>query len=194
MTNIRHRRSSLPRASFAITAGVAIALAGFHLAIAKQLTNTEMKQLPTTLWQTIDLLVEQIRFRRTNVEGVLDVTLFDSDPRQFVIQPSFQSLEGGPVRLADGVVMESIDLRVRPERASHPGFLGLRVAGTCIRLDVVRARYGTLSITDYPRGRSWDEVTSHTTIQPWGRLSFSFAERNPDCLSSVVLRPKDLSR
>jgi len=175
------------------TAGLAMVLAGCNLAIAKQQKDTEMKQLPMTLWQTIDTLVEQIPFRRAKVERVLGVELFDSDRRQFAIQPSFQPLEGGPVRLADGLVIETVDLRVRPEQESHPGFLGLRVAGTCIRLDAVRARYGALTVTDRPRGRSWDEVTSYTTIEPWGELSFSFAERNRDCLSSVAFAPKGLT-
>ena len=150
-----------------------------------------MNQLPTTLWQTIDTLTEQIPFRRAKIERAFETKLFVGDPRQFVIQPSFEPLEGGPVGLADGVVVEMIDLRVRPEE-SHPGFLVLRVAGTCISLDEVRARYGTLAITDRPRGRSLDEVTSFTTIQPWGKLTFSFTVRNPDCLSSVAFAPKGL--
>ena len=179
-----------PRTLLVGAVGLVIALAEWNVAIGKQWKEAEMKQLSTTLWQTIDTLAQQIPFRRAKVERTLGIALSASDPRQFVIQPSFQPLEGGPVRLADGVVID-IDLRVRQEE-SHPGFLVLRVAGTCIGLDAVRAHYATLRVTDHPRGRSWDEVTSYTTVLPWGELSFSFAERNPDCLSSVAFAPNGL--
>jgi len=176
-----------------VAIGLEIALAACNSAIGKQLKDTEMTHLPMTLWQTIDTLVQQIPFRRAKVERVLGIALFDSDPRQFIIEPSFQPLEGGPVRLADGIVIENIDLRVRPQE-SHPGFLAVDLIGTCISLDTVRAHYGTLAITDYPRGRSLDEVTSFTAILPWGRLSFGFSERNPGCLSEICFAPKGLKR
>ena len=89
------------------------------------------------------------------------------------------------------MIVEKIDLR-RGQEEDDPGFLALIVGGTCIGLDAVRARYGALTVTDRPRGRSWNEVTSYTTIQPWGELSFSFAQRNPDYLSSVAFAPKGL--
>jgi hypothetical protein len=62
--------------------------------------------------------------------------------------------------------------------------------GECISLDTVRSRYGNLKITDFPRGRSLDEATSYSTFPAWGKLSFGFTERNPDCLAYVVINPK----
>jgi len=174
-----------------VAAGLAMALAGCNLATGKQLKDAEMMQSPMTLWQTIDTLAQQIPFTRAKVERVLESGLFVRDPREFAIQPSFQALGGGPAGLADGVVVDKIDLRIGEEK-DDPGFLVLRLAGSCIGLDAVRAHYPTLGVTDRPRGRSWDEVTSYTTVLPWGRLSFSFAQRNPDCLSSVAFAPNGL--
>jgi len=191
MTNTLSCPNSVKRALLPVIAWLAMALSGCNPASGKQLKDAEMNQLPATLWQTIDTLAKQIPFKRAKIERVFETKLFVGDPREFVIQPSFESLEGGPVGLADGVVVEMIDLRVGPED-SDPGFLVLRVAGTCINLDEVRARYGTLAITDHPRGRSLDEVTAFTSNEPWGKLSFGFAVRNPDCLSGVAFAPKGL--
>jgi len=152
-------------------------------------SNHVMAAPPITLWQTIDTLAQQIPFTQAKVERVLSVTLSDPDPGTLVFQPTlFRFLEGGPLTLANGVVIENVDLRVR-HTGDDPDFLALDIAGSCIRLNVVRAHYGDLKITDHPRGHSLNDVTSHTAVLPWGELSFSFAERNPDCLSSIVLDP-----
>ncbi|WP_345889846.1 hypothetical protein [Paraburkholderia sp. Cy-641] len=104
---------------------------------------------------------------------------------------AFQFYTGGPVDLADDVVISNVDLRIR-YRAGHPGFLVLNLSGSCITLDMVRAYYRSLRVTDRPRGRSLDEVTSYTTALHWGDLSFSFKERNPNCLSSLAFDPKPI--
>ncbi|MGV2288490.1 hypothetical protein AAHK20_07215 [Trinickia sp. YCB016] len=150
-----------------------------------------MAQLEMTLWQTIDALVEAIPLTRVKVENVLKIRFVDSDPSNYAIQPSsFQPLDGGPVKLSDGVVIGNVDLRIKREEG-HPGFLVLdSLGGECIKLDAVRARYGNLRITDFPRGRSLDEATSYSAFPAWGKLSFGFTERNPDCLAYVVINPK----
>jgi len=152
-----------------------------------------MTQSPMTLWQTIDALVQQIPFTQENVERVLGTTLFDTDPTKLIIRPtSSRFLDSEPVALANGVIVE-IDLRVRPNQAGHPGFLVLNVTGNCVRLDAVRAHYHDVRITATPRApsafHSLDEVTSRSTMQPRGKLSFSFAERNRECLSSIAFKP-----
>jgi len=151
-----------------------------------------MTQSLKTLWQTIDTLTQQIPFTQEKVERVLGVTLFDTDPTKLIIRPtSSRFLDSEPITLANGVVIE-VDLRVRPNQ-DRPGFLVLNVSGTCVRLDAVRAHYDGLRITATPRAlspqHSLDEVTSHSTMQQWGKLSFSFAERNRECLSSIAFKP-----
>ena len=83
------------------------------------------------------------------------------------------------------------DLRINRE-GMHPGFLVINLSGSCIKLAEVRSRYEGLQITDHPRGHSLDESTSYTAALSWGALSFSFKERQPDCLSSVAFEPKKL--
>jgi len=115
--------------------------------------------------------MEQIPFTRSNVERVFATELFVRDPREFVIRPSFLPPGGGPVSLADGVMVRKIDLRVRQEE-SHPGFLVPRVGGTCIGLDAVRAHHGTLTFNERPRGRSLNEA-SPSAIRLACRVSLS---------------------
>ncbi|TKC83119.1 hypothetical protein FAZ69_25865 [Trinickia terrae] len=149
-----------------------------------------MMQLEMTLWQTIDALIQQIPFTRAKVENVLKIRFVDSDPSNYAIQPSsFQPLDGGPIKLSDGVVIGNVDLRIS-NKEGDPGFLVLNLAGACIGLDAVRAHYGDLRITDFPRGRSLDEVTAHSAFLNWGGLNFGFRERNPDCLAGVSFDPR----
>jgi len=176
-----------------MAAGLILALAGCNSATVKPVKDAQMTESSKTLWQTIDALAQQIPLTQEKVERVLDITLFDTDPRTLVFQPtSFRPLEGGPVVLANGVVIENVDLRVKYVE-NDPGFLVLNFAGTCVHLDAVRAHYDGVRITATPRAlsafHSLDETTSHSTMLSWGKLSFLFAERNPECLSSVVLAP-----
>lgn len=93
--------------------------------------------------------------------------------------------EGGPVHLKGEVEIESIDLRVSKDKANSR-MMVLKLAGNCVRKADVLGRNHDLAITDHPRGRSLDEETSYSVEKPWGKLSFGFAERSPDCLRSVV--------
>ena len=141
---------------------------------------------PMTLWQAIDALARQVPFTRSKVQAALSVALIERD------NPSnelFQFYKSNPVKLAEGVEIENVDLRVK-RSGGHPGLVVLSTDGACVSLGDVRARYGDLEITGTPRGRSLDEETMHSTQLPWGKLSFGFRERKPDCLSSVVLNPR----
>lgn len=67
--------------------------------------------------------------------------------------------------------------------------LSLDIEGTCLTLSDVRSRYPKLDLTDVPHGHSWEEQTLWTSTQAWGRVSFGFKAKNPDCLCSVTMRP-----
>ncbi len=144
-----------------------------------------MTQPKMTLWQAIDALAMQIPFSKAKVETALDTRM--SEVRRNAYTVFLQNEH--PVMLAGDGRIAQVDLRLGMEQGD-PGFMVLNLDGGCIGLDAVRARYRELKITDTPRGHSLDEVTSHSASLPWGELSFSFKERNPNCLASVAFDPK----
>ncbi len=144
-----------------------------------------MTQSKMTLWQAIDALVNQIPFSKPKVESTLGAQLSEVRRNPYTV---FLQNERTVV-LAGGERINKIDLRLGTEEGD-PGFLALDIDGDCIGIEAVRSHYGEVKITDVPRGRSLDEATTHSTVLPWGKLSFGFKERNPDCLAYVVLNPK----
>jgi hypothetical protein len=98
---------------------------------------------------------------------------------------NFYSASGGQL---DGMAVTAIDYREpKPGSDATAGsMLNLKVKGKCPKRSDLEARFGKLTLTGYPRGKSLDEESSWSRIEPWGRLSFGFAERNPDCLSSIT--------
>ena len=136
-----------------------------------------------TLWEAVDALAAQVPFSKGNVEATLSLSLRE---RVVPSNPLFDFFEGAGLRLRDGELVSNVDLRVKKDDP-RIGLLVLSLEGACIRIEDVRARYGALDLTDFSRGRSLDESTSFSTAQRWGKLSFGFKERNPDCLAYVVL-------
>jgi hypothetical protein len=142
-----------------------------------------------TLWQSVDALVQQVPFTQTKVENALITQLAEKDTsRNPIRNTAFQFYIGGPVRLSGGVRISKVDLRIR-HKPGHPGFLMLNLEGACIDLSEVRAHYSELKVTERPRGKSLEEVTSYTAELRWGELSFSFKERNPNCVWSLAFEP-----
>jgi hypothetical protein len=139
-----------------------------------------------TLWQVIENLAKQVPFSKTKVESVLSIRLLENDERSNDV---FQFFKGEYIELTNGIAVSRVDLRIKRD-GPHPGFLVLELQGTCVGIEEVRRHYRGLEITDTPRGKSLDDVTSHTTKQAWGELSFSFKERKPECLSSIAFDPK----
>ncbi|WP_240651252.1 MULTISPECIES: hypothetical protein [unclassified Variovorax] len=138
-----------------------------------------------TLWQAIEALAAQLPFSTQKVGRTLSTTLSDTHAEGGDV---FRFFEGTPVRLGDGTELARIDLRIKRE-GPHPGFLVLELGGRCVPMAEVRQHYAKLEITGVPRGRSLDEATTHTATLGWGRLSFGFTERNPDCLAQVAFDP-----
>lgn len=138
------------------------------------------------LWQTIEGLTRRIPFTKAGVEAFLGVALRETEQSN----PHFQFFDGPEVALDQGVVIAALDLRIK-RKGGHSGFLVLELAGPCITLPQVRSYYHQLELTQIPRGRSLDETTVHSAMLPWGKLSFGFREKNPDCLAMVVFDPKN---
>jgi len=145
-----------------------------------------MTHLNMPLWQIIVTLALQIPFSKQKVESVLSTPVFEVDNTP---NDQLHSYESKPVELADGVVISTIDLRIK-RVGKDPGFLVLNIDGTCITKDQLEARYKHLRITGTPHGHSLEERTVYSQDMPWGTLSFGFKERKPDCLATVVFDPK----
>ena len=77
------------------------------------------------------------------------------------------------------------DLRVNARTSE--AILVLDVVDTCPGKHDVLRRYPGAVISNHPRGHALDEETSYTVERQWGRLTFGFKERSPDCLSSVTM-------
>ncbi|AXV72693.1 hypothetical protein CJO75_00075 [Ralstonia solanacearum] len=184
MTNRSRPRSSL-RSLISIL-GLAIWLAGCGQADKQKIQDSHMTRSKMTLWQAIDALAQQVPFTKAKIESLLSTQFVETGSSPNGISQYFESHS---VTLSDGVVIETVDLRTQ-HQSSHPGFMVLKLSGPCISFDMVRSHYGNLEVTDVPRGRSLEESTTHSTTLPWGRLSFSFKERNPGCLASVTFKPK----
>jgi hypothetical protein len=164
---------------------------GCSLAIEQYRKDSQMTQSDKTLWQAIDALAQQVPFTRTKVEAVLMTPLVEKDTsRSPFPNKAFRFyIAGRTVSLSDGVVISDVDLRIR-HRAGHPGFLVLNLNGACIGLHKIRAHYEDIKLTFPPRPDSADPSTGYSVLLPWGKLSFGFLMRNPDCLSSLVFDPE----
>ena len=180
MTNTTRARSESRRRWLL---GLAIGLTGCVSAIESKEKAHKMTTRQMTLWQLIDALAQQVPFSKIKVETVLATDLHEI--RRTNHTAFFQ---GGGVELAQACKVARIDLRLGTE-PKDPGFLVLDIEGVCIRIEDLRERYNTLDLTETPRGRSLDESTTYSVVKPWGKLSFGFKERKPDCLAQVALDP-----
>ena len=165
--------------------GMVLCLAGCAQANGRNIRNEQMARPEMTLWQAIDALPRQIPFTKIRIERLLSAELVETDEGGNDLLRFFKS---NRVKLLDGVVIENVDLRIK-RVGPDPGFLVLDTGGSCVTIEDVRLHYKNLRITDRPRGRSLEEVTSHTTTLSWGTLSFGFKERNRKCLASVAFDP-----
>ena len=138
-----------------------------------------------TVWQVIEGLGKLAPFSKSKVENQLSITLSEYDHPS---NDAFRFFKGGRTGLANGVIISNVDLRLKREEG-HPGFLVLELQGTCVDIKEVRQHFERLEITHTPRGRSPDDVTSHSAQRAWGEISFSFTERKPDCVSSIAFEP-----
>lgn len=80
---------------------------------------------------------------------------------------------------------------IRVEHRTIPAGGALMVVmlgAPCLARATVETRYGPLEVTDVPRSGHPDEETVFARAEPWGELRFGFAQRRPQCLSSLVLK------
>jgi len=139
-------------------------------------------ELPLDLWALLPLLVAQTPLDAPKLAAALQSPVVQRD----IHNEWTDGFYGGPVRLADGVILDEAFLRVSKRDPAAWGLV-LTLAGSCIPEAEVLRRHDGLEITGHPRGGSLDEATTWSRPEPWGRLAFSFTERRPDCLSSILI-------
>jgi hypothetical protein len=134
------------------------------------------------LWEIIESLTLKPLFDPNAVEEALGMRLVR------YVEPSndaFDFFQGPGFPLDGGSELQKVSLRLG---RTNPviALLMLDITGACIQIEEVRQHYPLIEMTERPRGRSLDEAKVFSTTQSWGRLSFGFRERNPQCLSFVV--------
>lgn len=150
--------------------------------------ETFMKNNGMTLFEVIDLLVQQVPFKKEKVEHTLSTSFFLREQNEYTI-----SFNANDIQLADGVLIRNIELRAS-KNLQTPGLLIIDIVGKCFSLKKIKNHYDALEITGVPRGKSLDESTTYSASLPWGTLSFGFKERDPQCLSWVVLDPLKMKK
>jgi hypothetical protein len=132
------------------------------------------------LWTLIDYLPTRMPLDREKLQSALGVVLNLTDSNDYT-----DFFEGGPVHLLEDVDVEKLELRVNKQNPLQR-LLILSLSGRCVERPALLSRYKDLQLTGHPRGRSPDEETSWSKQHAWGKLSFGFPERNPNCLRTVV--------
>lgn len=138
-----------------------------------------------TLWQVVDRLTREFPLTKARVEGVLGAVLTE---RENSGNPLYLSYRSNRQKLNDGTVIANVDFRIK-RTGNDVGFIVVDLEGTCIDYRAVNSHYQGLHITGVPRGGSLNEAITHAAILPWGKLSFGFARRNPDCLAWITVEP-----
>lgn len=138
----------------------------------------------------ISQIVEQVRaaqrLDRPLVEKLIHAPIDKTSGTAF-----FETYEAKDVALSG--LSANIELRmpIAGSGATGGAILTMRIIHGCPRRSEVEARYKPWTIANIPHGRSLDEETIWSRTEAWGDFAFGFAERDPDCLSSVSFRTKD---
>lgn len=119
---------------------------------------------------------------------------------QFPLELTLQTLndyinvyQTNSVKMEDEGKITDIELRVSKSSGGMAPFLSFSPDGKCTTLDDVRKPYPCIKLSDYPRGQSENDVTSYTSHPDLDGqvITFSFAVKNPDCLSKVIITAKE---
>ncbi|HHA2001406.1 hypothetical protein V5031_09880 [Enterobacter kobei] len=122
----------------------------------------------------------------------LSVTSLSNAPLSFKITRQNEYINfynADDFKLDDGASITEIGLRLSKDNGDMAPLLNFSPSGQCITLDTVKIHFPQLVLTDYPQGRSENEVTSYTAPKDSNgqKVSFSFTVKKPDCLDSVVI-------
>jgi len=148
------------------------------------LGNAEAKTNTPRLWKFINQMSAAINNTTTNNIDKFPLPVQLASENEFV-----KFYKADTHSLADATKISDIDLRLSKDNRSMAPFLLFSYSGRCITLNDIKSQYHTLVLTDYPRDRSENEVSSYTTsADSHGQnITFSFSVKTPDCLSLVSI-------
>lgn len=97
--------------------------------------------------------------------------------------------QGENITLYDSSKIMDIDLRLSKVPDGMAPFFSFSYSGNCISLNEIKKRYDELKLTDYPRGRSKNEMASYTTLidKNGQKITFGFTEKEPNCLHKIII-------
>lgn len=126
----------------------------------------------------------------------ISIQRLDSAPLSFSLTDSNEYINFYRARrltLADSTHIDEIELRLSKAQGEMAPLMSFQPQGQCIALTEIQKHYPKLSLTDYPRGKSENEVTSYTTAADANGqvITFSFRAIKPDCLSQVVITAEE---
>ncbi|WP_318587153.1 hypothetical protein [Enterobacter kobei] len=109
----------------------------------------------------------------------LSVTSLSNAPLSFKITRQNEYINfynADDFKLDDGASITEIGLRLSKDNGDMAPLLNFSPSGQCITLDTVKMHFPQLVLTDYPQGRSENEVTSYTAPKDSNgqKVSFSF--------------------
>lgn len=135
------------------------------------------------LWRLIDKLGHQLSLPHPKLDTLIPQPLDNYDENKYV-----KFYRASEFSISQDIKVTQLTFRTQKSSGNKIVLLSIDLSGHCIELNTVKKHYPNLTFSDFPRGHSLDEVTSLTTPpdEHGKTITFSFAERNPDCLSKVT--------
>lgn len=106
---------------------------------------------------------------------------------------SFKFWDMHPNQLVRGIEFREITISTKNNDNSDPGMITMKIAHPCFSLVEMRVHFRNLKLVGTPHGHSLDEERTYEQELPWARMVIGFAERNPDCMSSIGFAPHKLA-
>ena len=191
MINLNQRRASNRRRR--VWPVTVMMVAGLLVNASESVAQMETNSQGRTLDELIQALVTSAPRGHAAVETVTGVRLSPTS------SGLFDDYVGHSIRL-HGATVQSIEFReprANGEVTSGP-IVVLTLGNECVERDHIFEHYERLSMIDEPRAdrandpSAVDEGIAFATDEPWGRLTFGFSGRSPNCVATVTIALKKL--
>lgn len=167
---------------------------------AKTVESRKMNALQKTIWEIIDSAPKLYPFSKVKIEQLLSTKLIEKDSSE---NYSFLESKSNIFLLKDNntiIEITEIDFRVNKTKPENSIFiLNFNTSTNCVNFAEVQSKYKNLIPEPPPSPPPLDPSrpndiihkwhAPYTSIQPWGKLRFSFetigASFEPQCLEYV---------